>query len=58
MFKSYKENHKVTVLLLTQIDKNRVVMIDKHRVQQILINLISNAVKFSNRNRYVTVVVS
>jgi len=34
------------------------VLIDKHRVQQILINLVSNAIKYSFANSYVTVYVS
>jgi hypothetical protein len=39
-------------------EKGRVVKADKIRVQQILFNLISNAIKFSPQSSIITVIVS
>lgn len=47
IFNSYAESQSVSIELVSHIQEDCVVEIDKFRVQQILINLVSNSVKFS-----------
>jgi len=48
--------HKVKLVFKgLEVGKDRIVLIDKMRTQQILINLIQNAIKFSHANSLVVV---
>ena len=45
----------MSIVLETNGNADRLVMVDKHRTQQILINLLQNALKFSKQKYKITV---
>ena len=55
LFKVQAKLRGVSIVLETNGNADRLVMVDKHRTQQILINLLQNALKFSKQKDKITV---